>query len=186
MALEPRLRDDRSPHPRTVNEIFFLRRRGVDLELTWADGKVVTSGGRLFVTSLRLVFVPAAEEEGKGCDLPLLLMSEEEFVQPIFFCNYLKGVVQPLDGGGLSAPASFKLYFKEGAGTFLGVFFRVLGAVRQAELDAQAEEEEHAQAQLVQRLEDVRRAAPAFVDPSDPSVVFVVRDDEAEGDAAAP
>jgi len=66
--------------------------------------------------------------------LPLALLSDDtSFVQPIFRCNHLAGSVKAEggDGSGNEAQHKFKLEFREGGvGTFLPLFLRFLEYLR--------------------------------------------------------
>lgn len=99
-------------------------------------------------------------------DLPLTTLSEEKFNQPIFGANNLTGTVLPIEGGGLPGPAKFKLVFREGGcGTFLHFFLRALREIRSGRgvLGSMA------------ASGALRTEAAAFVDPNDPTVIFVVQ-----------
>ncbi len=134
--------------------------------------------GRLFLSDVRLVFVPSAARRGgvpalTAFDLPLVYIRGEQFHQPIFGANYLSGACfsVPLGGpDGGAAPHAFSLTFKEGGcGTFLPLFFSALAAARRAGTRPAGADVE---------LDDLR--ASALVDPADPTVVFLP-----DGDAAS-
>lgn len=71
-------------------------------------------------------------------------------------------------GRGLEGPAAFRVYFlRGGCGTFLRVFFELIGRLR--EMDAASRAAWIAPAQMAARMP----AFQAFVDPSDPSRLFL-------------
>jgi hypothetical protein len=99
-------------------------------------------------------------------------LSGEDFVQPFFGANYLKGTVAPVPGRGLSAPASFKLHFMHGgATTFLRMFFGIMEQYKVADERARLAFLDSAPA--VQSF--IATAHAAYVDPSDPSVIFITQ-----------
>ena len=78
------------------------------------------------------------------------------------------GRVAPVPGRGLEAPAPFQIYFfKGGCGTFLRVLFHFLGTYR--EMDANARAAFLAPANMHVQMPTLQ----AFVDPSDPSRLFL-------------
>jgi hypothetical protein len=82
--------------------------------------------------------------------------------------NSLVGRVAPVPGRGLEAPAPFQIFFyKGGCGTFLRVLFHFLGTYREMDEVARAAffAPQNMQAQMP--------TFQAFVDPSDPSRLFL-------------
>ena len=97
-------------------------------------------------------------------------MRNERFNQPIFGANNMSGANEPLPGGGLSDEIKWTLTFKDGGvGTFLPLFFRLLSEMRtrmsQPAAPATPEVLSAADAQQILRA--------AYVDPSDPSKLYV-------------
>ncbi|KAF7835560.1 UPF0664 stress-induced protein C29B12.11c [Senna tora] len=71
----------------------------------------------------------------EGVHLVLLYIHGEKFNQPIFHCNNLSGVVEPVvpddQHRALYSAHSFKILFKEGGcGTFIPLFFNLIASVR--------------------------------------------------------
>ena len=155
-------------------ELILLHRDCVELRV---DGlaqcgvtgltEAVTSRGRLFLSTVRLVFVPEVPAPPFcAFDLPLLYIRGERFLQPIFGANYLQGVCLSVVGGGVNAvspPHAWSLTFKEGGcGTFVPLFLDTLAAARRA-----GEAPPGADVEMV----DLRSSA--YMDPNDPSQLFV-------------
>lgn len=156
-------------------EQFLLERRGVGCTVRVAGlPELASSSGRLFLTTLRIVFVAGKRVAlGEGAffesfDVPLASLSEERFNQPIFGANNLTGIVQPVPGMGLPGPARFTLTFREGGcGTFLHFFIRSLREVRTAPGDRRL-----AAAAAAGLL---RAESAAFLDPNDPTTVYLAQ-----------
>ncbi|KAL6748548.1 hypothetical protein V8C86DRAFT_2874636, partial [Haematococcus lacustris] len=143
-----------------------------------ANGKW-SARGSLFLSNVRLVFIAdKADPSGLvGYDLPLVYLRNDKLNQPIFGCNNLAGQVWPAEPGGGPAgqlpPQDFVLYFKEGGiGTFYPLFYTLASRAKQAL--------ERAQQQQYRGPVDANPAgyteeliAKAFVDPNDPTVVFL-------------
>lgn len=98
--------------------------------------------GRLFITSLRMVFMPSNQAKA-GCqsiEVPFRGLWEERFHQPIFNVNNLTATVQYYDDQPFQGDLTIKLEFREGGvNTFLPVFNNVLGATRR-QLAAEAQQ----------------------------------------------
>jgi hypothetical protein len=128
-----------------------------------------------------------------GQDIPISHLSGEKFNQPIFGANSLTGYVSPVrvfacrcmlvtpftlivrrsqvPGRGLTGPCEFKLTFKDGsAATFLHFLFQVIETVRVAAMRASAP----TIATMIQSG-TFATASAAYVDPSDPSVLYVTQ-----------
>jgi hypothetical protein len=97
-------------------------------------------------------------------------MTKEKFNQPIFGANNLTGRVPPAADQNFLQQFDLKEYkfcftFNEGGcGTFLPIFFRIMGAIKQFG--------EEAAAKLVPQVMSGMFSA-AYVDPSDPSKIYV-------------
>jgi hypothetical protein len=98
-------------------------------------------------------------------------ISDEDFCQPIFGANYLKGVVAPVPTRGLAAPSKFRLYFSQGGcTTFLNFFFKIMEKYKVADEMARTAFLESQRA-----VQSWVADQQAYVDPSDPSVIFVTQ-----------
>jgi hypothetical protein len=149
--------------------------------------------GAVYVSNIRLVFVADKPDPSglAGFDLPLVYISSEKLNQPIFGCNNLSGACFPaVEGGGPSGslpPHSFKVLFKNGG---MGTLYPLFYALRQRALRADAAARasaaaaEHAPASTAatpspplekERAEVEALQRKAFVDPSDPSTVYLTQ-----------
>ena len=155
-------------------ETFLLHRDGIDatLECGAPLGRQQLRGAHLIVSTLRLcVLAPAPNGAGMcGVEIPFVGLSAEEFCQPILGAHYLKGVVAPLPGRGLTGPTPFRITFKNGgAATFLRIFFAIMDRYRT-----------HAPAAREAWLAPPAACAwvatqTAYCDPADPSRLFLVQ-----------
>eukprot|EP00929_Paragymnodinium_shiwhaense_P030098 TRINITY_DN17113_c0_g1_i1.p1 TRINITY_DN17113_c0_g1~~TRINITY_DN17113_c0_g1_i1.p1 ORF type:complete len:218 (+),score=42.52 TRINITY_DN17113_c0_g1_i1:120-773(+) len=173
MAVNPVLaQDDHSgelfPLPES-GEAFILKRDGIDFEGKLPRGGKLTGRGVFFMSSKRIVFV-ATEKSGrkdfKSFAIPFVSLQKPKFEQPIFGANYLGGVAHPVEEGSIvDGGADFALTFNNGGcGTFLSLFYKLL-----AEIEEQRDEQES----ISNAAKDGRLNQVAFVDPSDPSVLYL-------------
>ena len=90
------------------------------------------------MTTFRIVFVPNRPSIQNGVtfdafDIPIKLVRNERFNQPIFGANNMTGIVAPISEVGLLVDTRWKLVFKEGGvGTFLPIFLRMMDQFRRA------------------------------------------------------
>ncbi|PFH36641.1 putative arabinogalactan protein [Besnoitia besnoiti] len=185
MAVNPVLAQDAStketfPLP-VPGEVFFLKRAHIDFKLT-GPTNLKASGGVFFLSSRRIVFVKKGDvskhKDFSSFELPLHLVSEPKFEQPIFGANYMRGKVQPLESAEnpLSGTSKWSLTFNAGGcGTFLNVFYK---------LWQYAIKHQPPSPELVQQLQLGNSAA--FVDPNDPSTIYVTQPVPAGASPAAP
>ncbi|KAI4313114.1 hypothetical protein L6164_026122 [Bauhinia variegata] len=122
MALNPQLFPNGMPVP-FFNEMFVLARDGVEFEvdkIPGTHGDHVKTKGTIYLSNIRMVFV-AKRPVGDfiAFDMPLLYIRGEKFNQPIFHCNNISGLVEPVvpenQHRALYSTHSFKILFKEGA-----------------------------------------------------------------------
>lgn len=140
---------------------------------------------KLYITTARMVFVHGdyAKSEFKSFDIPLLSLKNEKFEQPIFGSNYLAGFLNKLKKnyrflnlsgsvapiyGLLPGETTFKLWFTSGGcQTFLNCFCRILEEIRRGQQRGPAQK----------FIDQVRlgqfSGQKGFVDPNDPSVIYV-------------
>mmetsp|Transcript_27886 Transcript_27886/g.59034 ORF Transcript_27886/g.59034 Transcript_27886/m.59034 type:complete len:217 (+) Transcript_27886:61-711(+) len=152
-------------------ENLILKRDGIDFECKLARGGKLWGRGCFFLSSKRLVFVAAEKScraDFKSFEIPLAMLREPKFEQPIFGANYLSGRATPPDDPAsplAGGPTLFSLTFNcGGCGTFLPLFYRLMSEVQQASA---------APAPLEQAVQEGRIDQVAFVDPSDPSVLYL-------------
>ena len=168
MALNPPLLPNR--HPAPVNgEYLVLDRKDIEAEIVLDNKQKYKGKGKLYLTTLRLVFVNKNNEAMISFDVPIDLMSNEKFNQPIFGANYISGRVLPLYDL-LPCPANFKFWFMSGGtGTFLPLFYNLSEQIRrQRQRNNYGPDPRFVECVANGNLRNV-----AYVDPNDPSVIFV-------------
>uniref|UniRef100_A0A2P2IU64 Uncharacterized protein MANES_08G097600 n=1 Tax=Rhizophora mucronata TaxID=61149 RepID=A0A2P2IU64_RHIMU len=181
MALNPQLLDNGMP-VLFVDEIFVLARDGVEFEvdkIPGSHGGHVKAKGTIYLSNIRMVIV-ANKPVGdfRAFDLPLLYVHGEKFNQPIFFCNNISGLVEPVvpenESRALYSTHSFKILFKEGGcGTFVPLFFNLISSVKQQNQQFNLSTGPHVDPlQAAQTpVDDMMRHA--YVDPNDPTRIFL-------------
>ncbi|KAI8475818.1 MAG: hypothetical protein J3K34DRAFT_464442 [Monoraphidium minutum] len=150
------------------SEVFILRRPGCGFEV---DGVRTRSGkwsskGTVYLSDIRMVFLAdKADESGlAGFDVPLVYVSADKLNQPIFGCNNLAGKVWPAaEGGGPAgtlAPHDWKVLFKSGGiGTLYPLYYALAAGAPPGATEAELS----------------KMANTAFVDPNDPSTVYLTQ-----------
>lgn len=154
-------------------EVLLLKRTDMHFAANYIDElgvpKKIGQDGYILVSTLRIVFIANTVTKGFiAFDLPLSLIRDEGFYQPIFGSNYLYGVL----GRWQVGPTNFKLYFYNGgAGVFLKLVIELLQKHRSNGMSIQSEYVTAARKGTVQ--EAVYQAA--YVDPTDQSTVFLAQ-----------
>merc|ERR1712094_12502 len=76
----------------------------------------------------------------KSFEAPLTTLQNPKFNQPIFGANYLSGDAFPLEENGITdGGATFSLTFNHGGcGTFLPLFYQLLGELQEQRANASA------------------------------------------------
>lgn len=169
MALNPPL-DNNGVPIRVEGEYFVLERKDMEIEVKIDGFSKSTGKGKLYVTTARLVFVNKnwAKDKFKSFDMPLLNITDEKFEQPIFGANYLYIKVNPLFNL-IPSPAKVKLWFMSGGcQKFLDVFLLILPQIRKKRQDGAENIIRDLNAGNLEKKY-------AYVDPSDPSVIFVTQ-----------
>jgi len=197
-----------------AGERVLLRRDAMGLELRGelqdarGRARAWATSGSLVLTDVRLVFVAGkASREGlRAFDFPLQYVRGERFNQPIFGANNLSGECFRVESGGSGRPLAFKFKFNSGgAGTFLPLFWGLMAYVRERAGSgsvSQAPQAPQAPQAAPQRAPAAATAAvaagagvapqpdellqTAFVDPNDPSTVYVVEPDPPPPGTAQP
>ncbi|KAL8534941.1 hypothetical protein ACS0TY_010827 [Phlomoides rotata] len=144
-------------------------------------GGTVKAKGTIYLSNIRMVFV-ANKPVGNffAFDMPLLYVHGEKFSQPIFYCNNISGRVEPVvpdnEHRALYSTQSFKILFKEGGcGTFIPLFFNLIGSVRQYNQHVSAAAMQQPRVDPLQAaqtpVDEMMRHA--YVDPNDPTRIFL-------------
>ncbi|WJX93363.1 hypothetical protein P8452_74897 [Trifolium repens] len=183
MALNPQLFPNGMPVP-FVNEIFVLARDGVEFDVD----KIPTAGnhggrlkakGIIYLSNIRMVFVAKNPVDGLyAFDMPLLYINGEKFNQPIFHCNNISGLVDPVvpddQHRALYSTHSFKIIFKEGGcGTFIPLFFNLIASVRQYNQRVNVPTESRVDPLQASQTPVDEMMRHAYVDPNDPTRIFL-------------
>ncbi|WMV23250.1 hypothetical protein MTR67_016635 [Solanum verrucosum] len=178
MAVNPQLFANGMPIP-FLNELFVLSRHGVEFEVDKIPGQVVgktRTRGTIYLSNIRMVFVAKMPVDFIAFDMPLLFVSDEKFNQPVFHCNNISGLVDPVvpdnENRALYSTHTFKILFKDGGcGTFVPLFFNLIASVRRAQQQSGAEARaDPLQAAQTPVDEMIRHA---YVDPNDPTKIFL-------------
>jgi hypothetical protein len=152
---------------------MVLRRDDISCEIKLVSREKYSGRGNLFMTTARLVFVNKSSGPMQSFDVPLALMSGEKFQQPIFGANYLEGKVQPLYGL-IPSEAHFKFKFMSGgATTFLKLFYNLAHQIR-------SNHGRGPDQRFVETVSSGRLREAAYMDPNDPSVLYVSQPAQAQ------
>lgn len=186
MALNPNIDGVNGMPVPFQNEMFVLIRDGVEFQVDKIPaGDIGGIKGILYLSNVRMVFVADKPTQTfLAFDMPLLYVHGEKFNQPIFHCNNISGLVEPVvpddENRALYSTHSFKILFKEGGcGTFVPLFFNLIKSVRQ-----------YNQRFGEPRAADPLRAAEtpvdemmrrAYVDPNDPTRIFLQQPNSESG-----
>ena len=167
MAFNPTVASNGIPvTPEDANEVFLLSRAGISFSVEAKETGKFSGSGTLFLTSHSIFFVAKKITTQRGLQfvsfrLPITNITEEKFNQPIFGANNLSGKCSPVVVGSTS-DFKFKFNFNNGGcGTFLPIFFMSMERGRQ---DSR---------RFAQEVTNNGIANGAFVDPNDPTVIFV-------------
>ncbi|XAR48273.1 hypothetical protein NMG60_11031031 [Bertholletia excelsa] len=111
-------------------------------------------------------------------DVPLLYVHGEKFNQPIFFCNNISGLVEPVvpdeQHRALYSTHSFKILFKEGGcGTFVPLFLNLIKSVRHYNQNYGLAVEHRANPLQAADTPVDEMMRQAYVDPNDPTRIFL-------------
>ncbi|XP_058775390.1 uncharacterized protein LOC131649446 [Vicia villosa] len=128
--------------------------------------------------NLRLIFLLLSSIGYFTFDMPLLYLNGEKFNQPIFHCNNISGLVEPVvpadQHRALYSTHSFKIIFKEGGcGTFIPLFFNLIAIVRQYNQRVSAPTESRVDPLPVSQAPIDEMMRHAYVDPNDPTRIFL-------------
>ncbi len=167
MALNPPMTISNDPC-RVEGEFFVMKRNGVEFEFAVDKGNTYTGKGYVILTTCRLVCVnnPKYQSPFKAFDIPLALINKEEFKQPFFGANYIQGICKPLFNM-LPGDIKFKIWFMEGGcGTFVPSFLNMCYSLRK-------NNNKGLDSKLINSISSGSFAKTAYVDPNDPSVIYL-------------
>ena len=98
MAINPPLGADGFPL-KLPGEQFILERPGIDFQLKLEKSGKFKGSGNLVLTTKRLVLInskASKNDKFNSFEIPLVLIFNEKFKQPIFGANYWMGYTKPL------------------------------------------------------------------------------------------
>ena len=127
----------------------------------------------MILTSCRVICLNQNSSAFKAFDLPLSLISEEGFYQPIFGANYLYGDCQPLLNS-LPGKISFKIWLMNGGcGTLAPAYLKMVKSCR-------ANSGRGAQQSVINSYQSKNKGKTAYIDPNDPSVIYLQQPEVAQ------
>ena len=116
---------------RSENEYFILKRQDISYLILSQSGDKYVGEGSILITSNRLVLLPIKQNTNiRAIEIPLNQIYEEEFKQPLFGKNYIKGKCRPFLQNQFGN-FTFTIWFKgKRIGTLVGVFFTLIDSLR--------------------------------------------------------
>ena len=143
-----------------------------------------SGAGQTYLTNYRLVFVADKPTPAfRSIELPLLYMREFDVIQPVFGANYLHGVCDPVANSSSAGMIKWRISFMAGGmSTMVPLFYQTVAYVRSV---ASRRDVGVREGSRVGEAASVPREVPEFVasavvDPNDPTVVYVVSEQEVE------
>ncbi len=120
----------------------------------------------MILTSCRVICLNKKNSAFKAFDLPLSLISNEGFAQPIFGANYLHGTCKPLLNS-LPGDINFKIWFMSGGcGTFAPAYLKMVASCRR-------NKGRGAEQSAYNFYQNQGQRKTAYIDPNDPSVIYL-------------
>mmetsp|Transcript_162704 Transcript_162704/g.312419 ORF Transcript_162704/g.312419 Transcript_162704/m.312419 type:complete len:202 (-) Transcript_162704:168-773(-) len=187
MAINPVLAADQDtgelfPLPQ-AGENFLLKRDGISFTGKLPGGGSLSGKGMFFMSSSRIVFLAnkkSSRPDFKSFEIPFKMIEKSQFKQPIFSANYLHTAVRPAsaDAGPLAGgTTTANLYFKNGGcGTFLPLFYTILGIISESEEGTDRDAEANAAVNnYISAAAAGQLDKAAYVDPSDPTVLYLAQ-----------
>lgn len=120
----------------------------------------------MILTSCRVICVNKNNSAFKAFDLPLSLISNEGFAQPIFGANYIHGTCKPLLNS-LPGNINFKIWFMTGGcGTFAQAYLKMVPSCKR-------NRGRGAEQSVINSYQNPGNRKTAYIDPNDPSVIYL-------------
>ena len=117
----------------------------------------------MILTSCRVICINEKQSAFKAFDLPISLISNEGFAQPIFGANYLHGTCKPLLNS-LPGNIDFKIWLMNGGcGTLAPAYLKMVKSCRR--------NRGRGVEQTV--INSYQSGKKAYIDPNDPSVIYL-------------
>jgi hypothetical protein len=174
---QPSGRDKNVPAPVPyMGEYIFASRNTCHVSISGEEPFSFSGVGKVYLTNYRLVFVPYKPTMTfQAIELPLLYIEEFDVHQPIFGANYMAGSCRRVDNPE-AALLKWKLKFSNGGmGTMVPLFYATVEYIRTSNRNMNSSSSVD---------EEVVTAKPppfvanAIMDPNDPTVVFVVAENQ--------
>ena len=125
----------------------------------------------MILTSCRVICVNKKNSAFKAFDLPLSLISNEGFAQPIFGANYIHGKCKPLLNS-LPGDINFKIWLMNGGcGTFAPAYLKMVASCKR-------NKGRGAEQSVVNSYQGGGKKA--YIDPNDPSVIYLQQPEVAQ------
>ena len=171
MALNPPLSSDGTPF-RLEHEVILCDRKGMEAEVKVKGMSKLGGKGKVYLTSARLIFVNKSFKNSKfkAIDMPVAMMRDFKFKQPVFGSNYLQFEVKPLFQL-LPDVAKIKLWFTHGG---CDKFLRIFETVSK---DVHRQRKEGRLSKNMQKNWEngMFNKNKGFQDPSDPTTIFTTQ-----------
>ena len=120
----------------------------------------------MILTSCRVICVNQKSSAFKAFDLPLSLISNEGFEQPIFGANYIRGTCKPLLNS-LPGDIYFKIWLMNGGcGTFAPAYLKMVASCKR-------NRGRGAEQSVINSNQNTGGKCTAYIDPTDPSVIYL-------------
>ena len=127
----------------------------------------------MILTSCRVICVNKNNSAFKAFDLPLSLISNEGFAQPIFGANYIHGTCKPLLNS-LPGNINFKIWFMTGGcGTFAPAYLKMVSSCKR-------NRGRGAEQSVINSYQNSGNKKTAYIDPNDPSVIYLQQPEVAQ------
>ena len=125
----------------------------------------------MILTSARVICLNDKNSAFKAFDLPLSLISNESFEQPIFGANYLYGTCKPLLNS-LPGDITFKIWLMNGGcGTLAPAYLKMIKSCKR-------NRGRGAEKSVINSYQGGGKKA--YIDPNDPSVIYLQQPDVAQ------
>ena len=127
----------------------------------------------MILTSCRVICVNQKSSAFKAFDLPLSLISNEGFEQPIFGANYIRGTCKPLLNS-LPGDIYFKIWLMNGGcGTFAPAYLKMVASCKR-------NRGRGAEQSVINSYQNTGGKRTAYIDPNDPSVIYLQQPEVAQ------
>ena len=127
----------------------------------------------MILTSCRVICVNQKSSAFKAFDLPLSLITDEGFAQPIFGANYIHGTCKPLLNS-LPGDIYFKVWLMNGGcGTFAPAYLKMVASCKR-------NKGRGAELSVVNSYQNSGGRKTAYIDPNDPSVIYLQQPEVAQ------